>query len=196
MSRVLHCGRVCVRLAAFAAVIGWAGWAIADMVPNGGFDTDLSGWSMSDGGWGWYDTAATGSPDGPAAIFLGGADAWLYQPGDTTPPAFVEGQTYELSFLAAQGNGGSATMEVDLITGSGTHSVSITPTGTWQQYGVVFTATAADVGHSFQPGFLGVGGSVMGVDSVRLDAIPEPSTLVLLGAGLAGLLAYAWRKRK
>ena len=27
-------------------------------------------------------------------------------------------------------------------------------------------------------------------------AVPEPSTLLLLAAGLAGLLAYAWRKRK
>jgi len=26
--------------------------------------------------------------------------------------------------------------------------------------------------------------------------VPEPSTLVLLAAGLLGLLAYAWRKRK
>ena len=26
--------------------------------------------------------------------------------------------------------------------------------------------------------------------------IPEPSTLALLAAGLAGLLCYAWRKRK
>ena len=27
-------------------------------------------------------------------------------------------------------------------------------------------------------------------------AVPEPSSLLLLAAGLAGLLAYAWRKRK
>jgi len=27
-------------------------------------------------------------------------------------------------------------------------------------------------------------------------AVPEPSTLLLATAGLAGLLAYAWRKRK
>ena len=27
-------------------------------------------------------------------------------------------------------------------------------------------------------------------------AVPEPSTLLLAAAGLAGLLAYAWRKRK
>ncbi len=28
------------------------------------------------------------------------------------------------------------------------------------------------------------------------NPIPEPSTLVLLAAGLAGLLAYAWRRRR
>ena len=29
-----------------------------------------------------------------------------------------------------------------------------------------------------------------------IDAIPEPSAIVLLAMGLFGLLAYAWRKRK
>lgn len=34
------------------------------------------------------------------------------------------------------------------------------------------------------------------VDDIRIDQVPEPSTLVLLAGGLLGLLAYAWRKRK
>ena len=32
--------------------------------------------------------------------------------------------------------------------------------------------------------------------TVPLTPVPEPSTLALLAAGLAGLLAYAWRKRR
>jgi hypothetical protein len=35
-----------------------------------------------------------------------------------------------------------------------------------------------------------------GIDNLSISQVPEPSTLALLSAGLVGLLAYAWRKRK
>ena len=77
----------------------------------------------------------------------------------------------------------------------------------WQLCSATFTATRADVGKTYQPEFLaslgawtghsnGVGTCYFGIDSVSLSVVPEPSTLVLLAAGLFGLLAYAWRKRR
>jgi hypothetical protein len=38
--------------------------------------------------------------------------------------------------------------------------------------------------------------SVRGFDNISLTAVPEPSALALVISGLAGLLCYAWRKRK
>ena len=42
------------------------------------------------------------------------------------------------------------------------------------------------------------GGSSLTVfhETITVTSIPEPSTVVLLGSGLFGLLCYAWRKRK
>ena len=127
---------------------------------------------------------------------------WLYQPGCTTPPAFVAGKTYEFSFLAALLGGNSATLHASIQPASGvasgtSYGMDVTPTSVWQEYSLTFTAVAGDVGQPFTPAFLGAANVYFGIDSVRLSAVPEPSMLVLLlGAGLVSLLAYAWRKRK
>lgn len=42
----------------------------------------------------------------------------------------------------------------------------------------------------------GAGSFNAGTDLLTSTTVPEPSTLVLSGLGLFGLLAYAWRKRK
>ena len=46
MLRVFQCSRVCVYLAVFAGVIGCAGMAAADLITNGDFTTDISGWTL------------------------------------------------------------------------------------------------------------------------------------------------------
>ena len=54
------------------------------------------------------------------------------------------------------------------------------------------TITSIDpVGYDFQINYVG-----NTVQLTALDSVPEPGTFVLLGLGLLGLLAYAWRKRK
>jgi hypothetical protein len=126
-------------------------------------------------------------------------NAWLYQPGVTTPPAFVEGQTYQLTFWAALLDGTNGSLRAGVSAPSGEYAPEFTAlTSTWTEYSVSFTATAADVGQSFQPEFRGSAGATYGIDNVRFGAapVPEPSSCVLLAAGLFGLLAYAWRKRR
>ena len=62
-------------------------------------------------------------------------------------------------------------------------------------------------GMSWSQGDFNYDGTVNGVDLNTVlsnynkslsvaAAVPEPSTLLLAAAGLAGLLAYAWQKRK
>lgn len=64
-----------------------------------------------------------------------------------------------------------------------------------------YTATAADAGKTLTAVFAGddsadPGRYIMDNLSVKSTAVPEPSMITILAAGLAGLLAYAWKKRK
>jgi hypothetical protein len=181
----------CVLVASLVCVIGTVQ---ADLVPNGGFTTEaeLQGWKTT-GGVTW--TTTDGSPDGPSAHMEG--NTWLYQPGVSTP-SLVEGETYQLSFLATAISGSDATLRAGVSCTSGEYTTYTALTNTWQQYSMTFTAKAADVGTSFQPEFLCAAGSTFGIDSVSLSAVatPEPSAVVLCATGIIGLLAYAWRKRK
>jgi len=66
---------------------------------------------------------------------------------------------------------------------------------------VVTTGSDTSVGslviHARAPSMLPVDAQLC-IDDVRLDAtaVPEPGSMALLAAGLAGLLAHAWRNRK
>jgi hypothetical protein len=74
---------------------------------------------------------------------------------------------------------------------AGTGSVSINGK-TWQYSNSGFDQTAGKAWISGGTYYVQLGAA----DGVSTAVIPEPSTLALLAAGLVGLLAYAWRKRK
>ena len=158
-----------------------AGTAQAVFVPNGDFSSGLDGWTVQEG---WTAESDDGSPDGPSA--RSSAYAWLYQPGAMLDPTFVAGETYELSFLAILLDGAIAPINAGITTGAREHAAFITPTNTWQEYSVLFTAEAADVGAPYQPQFCGVAGSIFGIDSVTLDIASEPVPDPDLSSGLQG----------
>ncbi len=98
----------------------------------------------------------------------------LYGTNDTLITQFI-------STNATSGNGGA---DFDHIT----REITI-PTGVT---GVQINVNAAVPWRSDSVG----DGSTIWVDNFALSQVPEPSSFVIMAAGLLGLLAYAWRKRQ
>jgi PEP-CTERM motif len=173
-----------------------------------------SGWSLVNvsspvGVTGWFQgnaavfAAQDGAPDSYiAANFLGAGfggvlDEYLISPLLT----LNNGDT--LSFFARTAdaffNDG---LEVLLDSGGGFAtllSLTTPPDTGWTEYTLVISGlagpTATKFGFHYTVNDTSVNGDYIGIDSVRVDPVPEPSTLSLLGLGVAAGLR-SWRRRR
>jgi len=193
--------------------IGIATSAHGEMIVNGGFEdaplAPIGGWAEVPGGFsfpGWtvggqgvdlHNTYHTAAHSGNQSLDLSGLE-----PGSITQSvATTPGTTYLLSFWYSgqpfHPYGGDAYAEV-LWDGGLVDTIHLpaSPSPTdinWTFAGYELSANTTSSLLTFNS--LSPNGGIM-LDDVSLNAVPEPSTLLLFGIGAFGITSFAWWKRR
>jgi hypothetical protein len=175
-----------------AACSGWAiDGAVLPFTPLPGNTYTLSVDMNAYGSiWGAFGFASTTTPSGN---FYDSCGPWLLEQGDGS-----------LQIWNGPGTVGMTSGAVSANTFHNYSYVLTVPTsGAWSAKLYIDHASTAAWTHNYTEGNPTIGAVVIGsyddavkFDNFELSSVPEPSTLMLLGTGLLGLLAYAWRKRK
>lgn len=203
--------RIAVITAALATV---SSSAFANLILNGCFEsgtnpnsfttvglggTNIDSWSVLAGNIDYIGTHWQAA-DGVRSVDLNGG-----QPGTIGQTfATVVGQQYAVRFaVAGNPDGGPAIKALVAAAGGTTSNAQFDTTGKtrtnmgWQYFDFLFTATSASTQLSFasQTGAGATCGACYGpaLDDVSVNAVPEPVTALLLGAGL--IATYHRRRR-
>lgn len=163
-----------------------AGSARANLIANPSFEPDMSGWSSSGN---VTTTILQGATDGTSALVIGGADGpdngQVYQTVATNP-----GQTYQISFdYGAYGNAGRTQMlRIELIGNATLIDQVLTDTGshptTFLTFNQEIVADTSVLTLRFSDQSTVTTSIDMMLDNVQLEAVPEPTSLALLGIGV------------
>lgn len=200
------------------AVLGISLPAYADLLVNGSFEsgnfvpnaqdtmdlaigaTDMTGWTVQNASLAWI------GPSNPFGLSASDGGYFLDLSGyhDNSPyggvlqsqviPTVI-GQTYRLSFdIGTDPAYDTAPVGVEVTAGLDSSIFLSTPLNAnqWETFEFDFVATAANTAISLV-GNAGTNEKYVGLDKVSLTAIPEPSSVMLLGG--PGLLFFAvWRR--
>jgi len=188
--------RICLVIATATLLDFQPAPAQGTFVFNGGFDTNADGWVKTDigiqGGWN-----GKGNP--------GGCFILDTQPSPSANPTIsqtitglIPGADYLLSgdYVFSVSHGGINTNDPSFGVSMGgvmVFQTPIPPDPTWRSFNVSVTATASSEVISLSSQLNNTAVSYI-VDNIALRAVPEPSTLVLLGFG--GITSVLRLRRK
>ena len=157
---------------------------------NSTFDTGTDGWTLAnvDGSAGYQQ--AGGHPGGCLFLLNGSFGAI---PTASRSVSLSQGQTYVLSGdFAAQGKDPAVPSFLVSINGQPVYHAGLT-SYSWQTFNITFTASMA-ASQITLASEVGGAQTYYSVDNLRLVAVPEPCSLWLGVAGLAGLIAARSRE--
>jgi hypothetical protein len=170
--------------------------AQGNLVVNGGFDTDASGWIATYIGANGGYQPSKGDPGG--FFFLDNTPSpSTYPTISQTINGLIPTDSYVVSgnyaYSDNYGSGSSTDPSFGVaINGIFLFEATIPTNADWQNFSFLYTATSASAVLSLSSQVNGTTISYL-IDNISMYAVPEPGILSLLGLGG---LAFLWHRRK